>query len=52
MKYLVDAQFLIGDVARLLDSCFECFKCELACTVKKTIGSKRPGVSRQGHSNA
>jgi hypothetical protein len=44
--------FSISDVARLLDSWFKYSKCELACTMEKTIRSKRPGVSRQGHFDA
>ena len=52
MVDIVDAQFLIGDVAHLSSPWLKCSKWELAYTMKKIVGSKRPGVSRWGYSDA
>jgi hypothetical protein len=48
----VDAQFLIGDMTRLLDSWFECSECEYLHNEEDNRIEERPGVSRGGHSDA
>jgi hypothetical protein len=48
----VDAQFSVGDVARLLNSEFECSMCEYLHNEKDNRLEERRGVSRRGHSDA
>jgi hypothetical protein len=47
----VDAQFSIDDVARLLDSLFECSRKEYLHNEEDDRIEERPGVSRRGHSD-